>query len=138
MFRMLLVLIVVSFTLNSCSTADLLTQIEGKEWNVTSLLGKTVNTDDMMKGLPSLNFGENEKLFGSTGCNNFTGSYKLDGAKLSLDLGAMTKMFCPESTEQDFLNAINQVTNVKIDGNTLNLLNGSNTVMSLVSPKNEV
>lgn len=132
MFRMFLVLIVVSFILISCSTADLLTQIEGREWNVTSLLGKTLNADDMMKGLPSLNFSENEKLFGSTGCNNFTGSYKLDGAKLSLDPGAMTKMFCTESTEQDFLNAINQVTNVKMDGSTLILLNGTNTVMSLV------
>ncbi len=132
MFRVFLVLFGITFLVNSCSTADLLTELGGTEWNVTSLLGKTLNANDLSKGLPSLNFSDNGKLFGSTGCNNFTGSYKLDGTKLSLDPGAMTKMFCPGSTEQDFLNAINQVTNVKMDGNKLNLLNGTNTVMSLV------
>jgi hypothetical protein len=40
---MFLVLIVVLFILNSCSTADSLTQIEGKEWNVAPLLDKTQN-----------------------------------------------------------------------------------------------
>jgi len=136
LFRSFLVLIVASFMLISCSTADLVKQLGGTEWNVASLLGKTLNAGDMMKGLPSLNFSENGKLFGSTGCNNFTGSYKLDGTKVSFNPGAMTKMFCPENTEQDFLKAINEVTNVKMDGNTLNLLNGSKTVMSLV-PKSK-
>lgn len=132
MFRILLVLFGIAFLLNSCSSADLLTELGGTEWNVTSLLGKSLNADEITKGLPSLTFSENGKLFGSTGCNNFTGSYKLEGTKLSLDLGAMTKMMCPDNTEQNFLNAINQVTNVKMDGNTLKLLNGANTVMSLI------
>jgi heat shock protein HslJ len=131
MFRVILVLIGITFLVNSCSTADLLTQLGSTEWNVTSLLGKSLNAVDITKGLPSLNFSDNGKLFGSTGCNSFTGSYKLEGTKLSLDPGAMTKMMCSDNTEQDFLNAINQVTNLKMDGNTLNLLNGSKTVMSL-------
>ena len=76
-------------------------------------MGKSLNAADITKGLPSLNFSDNGKLFGSTGCNSFTGSYKLEGTKLSLDPGAMTKMMCPDNTEQDFLNAINQVTNIK-------------------------
>jgi heat shock protein HslJ len=131
MFRLLLVIVGITFLVNSCSTADLLTQLGGKEWNVTSLFGKPQDVDEITKGLPSLNFSDNGKLFGSTGCNNFTGSYKLDGTKLSLDPGAMTKMFCPGDTEQDFLRAINQVTSLKMDGNTLNLLNGTSPVMSL-------
>lgn len=108
----------------------------GKQWNVTSLLGKTLTADDALKTLPSLNFSDDGKLYGSTGCNNFTGSYKLDGTKLSLNPGAMTKMMCSGTTEQDFLTAINQVTNFKMDGNTLNLLNGAATVMSLVPKSN--
>lgn len=131
MFRVILVLIGITFLVNSCSTADLLTQLGSTEWNVKSLLGKSLNAADITKGLPSINFSDNGKLFGSTGCNSFTGSYKLEGTKLSLDPGAMTKMMCSDNTEQDFLNAINQVTNLKMDGNTLNLLNGSKTVMSL-------
>lgn len=131
MLRILFVIIGISIFLNACSSAELLTQLEGTGWSVTSLLGKTLKADEMTNGLPSLNFSDNGKLFGSTGCNNFTGSYKLDGANLSLDPGAMTKMFCPGETEQDFLVAISQVTNVKMDGNVLNLLNREKTVMSL-------
>ncbi len=117
---------------NGCSSSDSLSQLGGKEWNVTSIMGKTLTADDLTNGTPSLNFSDNGKLFGSTGCNTFAGSYKLNGTSLSLEPGSMTKMFCPESTEQDFLNAIKQVTNVKMEGSTLNLLNGANTVMSLI------
>jgi len=117
---------------SSCSSADLLSQLSGKEWNVTSLLGKNLNGGDAPGKLPSINFGDNGKLFGSTGCNNFVGSFKLEGTSLSLDPGAITKMFCPESSEDNFLTAIKQVTNLKMDGSTLNLLNGATTVMSLV------
>ena len=132
MLRMLFVIFSILLLVNACSSGDQLTQLVGTEWSVTSLLGKSLNAADITKGLPSLNFSDNGKLFGSTGCNSFTGSYKLEGTKLSLDPGAMTKMMCSDNTEQDFLNAIDQVTNVKMDGNTLNLLNGSNTVMSLI------
>ncbi len=132
MFRLILILVGIALLVNSCSSADLITQLGGQDWIVTSLLGNTLNANDLEKGLPSLNFSEDGKLFGSTGCNNFTGSYKLDGTKLSLNPGAMTKMFCPGDTEQKFLKAINQVTNLKMDASTLNLLNGTNTVMGLI------
>ena len=132
MLRMLFVVISILLLLNACSSGDQLTQLVGTEWSVTSLLGKSLNAAEITKGLPSLNFSDNGKLFGSTGCNSFTGSYKLGGTKLSLDPGAMTKMMCSDNTEQDFLNAINQVTNIKQNGNTLDLLNGAKTVMSLI------
>ena len=131
MLRMLFVIFGILLVLNACSSGDVLTQLGSTEWSVTSIMGKTLNGDEITKGLPSLNFSDNGKLFGSTGCNNFTGSYKLDGTKLSLDPGAMTKMFCPGDTEQDFLKAINQVTSLKMDVSKLNLLNGTSTVMSL-------
>jgi heat shock protein HslJ len=132
MFRLIFVLAIGAFVLNSCSTTDLVGQLGGKEWNVTSIMGKTLDVNESMKGLPSVNFGENGNLFGSTGCNNYNGSFKLNGTSLSLDPGAITKMFCPESYEQDFLGAVKQVTNVKMEGSSLNLLNGTNIVMSLV------
>lgn len=131
MLKLLFVLISAALVLNSCSAGDIANQLGGKEWQVTSLLGKTLNASDTMKGLPFLNFSENGKLFGSTGCNNFTGSYKLEGAKLSLNPDAITKMMCPGNTEQNFMSAVNNVTNLKLDGSTLNLLNGAKTVMIL-------
>lgn len=136
MLRLFITLLVVFAFISGCSSADLLTQLSGNEWNVTSLLGKSLGNNDSSTKMPSLNFGDNGKLFGSTGCNNFVGSFKLSGTSLSLDPGALTKMFCPDSPEQDFLTAVKQVTNVKLDGSTLNLLNGTNTVMSLI-PKSK-
>jgi heat shock protein HslJ len=132
MLRILFILVIGAFVLSSCGPTDLVSQLEGKEWNVTSILGKTIDANKSMKGMPSVNFSENGNLFGSTGCNNYNGSFKLDGTSLTLDPGAVTKMFCPESYEQDFLSAVKQVTNFKMDGSTLNLLNGENLVMTLL------
>jgi heat shock protein HslJ len=136
MLRTIVSYVVVLIVISGCSSADLLSQLYGKEWNVTSILGKTLTNGSNIEKLPSINFGDNGKLFGSTGCNNFIGSYKLSGTLLTLEPGALTKMFCPDSPEQEFLNAIRQVTNVKVDGSTLNLLNGANTVMTLVPKSN--
>lgn len=129
MLKLFIPLFVVVLLFSSCSSADLLTQLSNKEWNATTLLSKTISANEQ---IPSINFGDNGKLFGSTGCNKFVGSFKLDGNSLSLDPGAITKMFCPDSPEQDFLSAIKQVTNLKLDGTTLNLLNGAITIMTLV------
>lgn len=133
MVKSIFSLFIILILFSGCSSADLLTQLSGKEWNVTSLLGKSLTGSEE---IPSINFGDNGKLFGSTGCNNFVGSFKLESTSLSLDPGAITKMFCPDSPEQDFLTAIKQVSNLKMDGSTLNLLNGANTVMSLI-PKSK-
>jgi len=104
-------------------------------WVVNSLLGKQLDPAAYMKGLPSMNFGADGKLTGSTGCNNFTGNFKLDGMGVKLDPGAMTRMACPGNGEADFLAAAQQVTNLKMNGNTLSLLNGATEVMSLVPKK---
>ena len=132
MYKQTMLLIFSILILNACSASNVLSKLSGTNWDVTNLLGKTLASEDLTKGLPSLNFGENGKLFGSTGCNNFTGDFKLDGTKLSLNPGAITKMMCPGDTEQNFLNAIKQVTNIKMNGDNLELLNGAKTVMSLV------
>ena len=61
MLRIMFVLVIGALVLNSCSTTDLISQLGGKEWNVTSILGKTLDANESMKGLPSVNFGENGK-----------------------------------------------------------------------------
>jgi heat shock protein HslJ len=133
MKKVILFLFFVLLLVNSCSTSNLVSQLAGTNWNVTSILGEALVSEDIAKGLPSLSFSDNGKLFGSTGCNNFTGDFKLDGTKLSLNPGAITKMMCPSDTEQNFLNAIKQVTSIKMIGDKLELLSGAQTVMSLVS-----
>ena len=104
-------------------------------WVVSSLLGKQPDPAAYVKGMPSINFGSDGKLTGSTGCNNFTGNFKLEGMGVKLDPGAMTKMACPGNGEADFLSALQQVTDLKMNGSTLSLLNGASEVMSLVPKK---
>lgn len=132
MNKVILFLFFVMILVNSCSTSNVVSQLAGTNWDVTSILGESLVSENIAKGLPSLNFSDNGKLFGSTGCNNFTGDFRLDGTKLSLNPGAITKMMCPDDTEQNFLTAIKQVSNVKMNGDNLELLNGDKTVMSLV------
>ena len=129
MLKSIILIFLVITIISGCSSTDLLTQISGKEWNVTSLLGKTLTGSEKP---PTINFGDNGKIFGTTGCNNFVGNFKLSGSSLSLDPGALTKMFCPDSPETEFLSAIKQVTNIKMENGTLNLLNGTHSVITLI------
>jgi len=63
------------------------------KWNVISIIGKILTVNNERNGMPSLIFNVNEKLFGSTGCINFAGSYKPTGTSLSLEPGPKTKIF---------------------------------------------
>jgi putative lipoprotein len=69
-----------------------------------------------------------EKLTGSTGCNNFTGSYIASQGALQFMPGATTMKMCAPAVaqqEQAFLAALKATTAYKVDGSTLELLNGN-------------
>lgn len=132
MYKLLFTFIFVLVILSGCSSVKEITELGESRWVATSLLGKTLTDNEAAKKLPSINFGENGKLFGSTGCNNYTGFFKIKGNTISLNPGAMTKMMCPGNVEQNFLNAIRQATKYRLDGDRLDLLNGTKTVMRLV------
>ncbi|KAB2844537.1 MAG: META domain-containing protein, partial [Ignavibacterium sp.] len=62
----------------------------------------------------------------------FIGSFKTDKNLISLEPGAVTKMHCQNSPEEAFLSAIKRVKEFKLEGNTLTLLNKSETIMTLI------
>lgn len=105
-------------------------------WELSELFGSAVQAADYMKGLPNMAFSEDGKFTGSTGCNQFTGDYSLEGAALKVNPGAMSKMACPGDGEALFLNAISKVAGAKVDGDKLTLLDeGKKTLMKLVKSK---
>lgn len=113
-----------------------LDQLTSGNWELNELFGNTVQAADYMKGLPSLAFSDDGKLSGSTGCNQFSGDYTLEGAAVKVNPGAMSKMACPGDGEALFLNGISKVAGAKIDGDKLALLDeGKNTIMKLVKAK---
>lgn len=125
-------------TFASCSSVgnlNPLSLLTGNNWVLSSLMGKALDPSKFLNGLPSLSFLEGGGLTGFTGCNNFNGNFSLDGTKVNLDPGAMTKKACEGSGENDFLGALQQVSNLKVNKNKLTLLDGAKELMSFV-PQN--
>jgi heat shock protein HslJ len=78
-------------------------------------------------------FGEDGTLAGSSGCNQYSGTYALTGETLAIGPLATTKMACPEdimTQETRFLAALAGSTGYRLSGDTLTLLlaDGSNGV----------
>lgn len=85
---------------------------------------------------PTITFNSHDgKVSGITGCNNFNGSFKIDGSKLSWADGmATTRKMCEDMTgEQTFLATLKKVNSYAItgEGKTLNLIMGDMAVMRL-------
>jgi len=71
-------------------------------------------------------FGEDGSLSGSAGCNNYSGTYDIDGENMSIGPLAATEKFCeqPEGTmdqESEYLAALQTVATWSIDGDVLDL-----------------
>ena len=74
---------------------------------------------------------EERAATGSTGCNRFTGSYTLNGGRLSLGMTATTRMACPPplmALEADYLEALRLTGSFRILGDTLELLGEAGAV----------
>jgi heat shock protein HslJ len=69
---------------------------------------------------------------GSGGCNRFTGSYELNGDRVSLDSMTVTLMACSEGmeTENAFLDTLRRVHGWRITGQQLELLDTAGNVVA--------
>ncbi len=120
---------------SSVKSLNPLSLLTGNSWALSSLLGQGLDLSQFSGGVPFLNFMDDGKLTGFSGCNNFNGSFKLEGTDINLDPGAMTRKACPGTGEQDFISALSQVKNLKVGKDKLTLLDGAKELMSFV-PKN--
>ena len=69
-------------------------------------------------------FGEDGSLSGSAGCNSYSGTYEVDDNQIKIELGPLSMMFCEEpegvmDQESDYLEALQSVTQYKIQGEQL-------------------
>jgi len=78
--------------------------------------------------VPSLRFdAAARRVSGTSGCNNFAGSYTQSGPALRFSLLATTRMACApplDALEARFLDALNRTTGFKVEGNLLELRDG--------------
>ncbi|SNS57505.1 Heat shock protein HslJ [Belliella buryatensis] len=130
-----LLLLIVFLSFSSCSSISNLNPLSlltGNNWVLSSLLGGGLDASKFTSGLPFLNFMDGGKLAGFTGCNNFSGSFQIDGTSLNLDPGAMTKKACEGGGEDQFISLLIQAKNFKVAKDKLTLLDGAKELMSFI------
>jgi heat shock protein HslJ len=107
----------------------------GKKWILSSLMGKP-DLSEFNLGMPTLSFLEGDRLAGFAGCNSFSGNFTLEGSRLILDRGAMTKKNCLGIGEDEFITSLEKVNNFTVEKEKLTLMEGSLELMSFI-PKKE-
>ncbi|MBC7923893.1 MAG: META domain-containing protein [Ferruginibacter sp.] len=122
--------------LASCSSpkislSDAMNLLKGN-WALQSIAGQSGLGTLFADKLPALQFDtEGMKVSGNNGCNNIRGPLSLEaGNKISFGQLAGTKMACPGQGEGIFMDALNKVTNFKVDNGVMKLLAGEQEVMS--------
>jgi len=122
----------------SCSSSKVQNNsgsLTSSQWSLVSISGKTIDAASLNSKIPFVVFTPDNGFKGYTGCNEFVGTYKYEEGKLSLDQGMITKMFCADSPETEFLSAIRQTTGYKISGKELMLYNGTTEVLKFITKK---
>jgi hypothetical protein len=103
-------------------------------WVLTLFGDRQLETQDFRKGLPVLEFHLNDnRVVGSTGCNQISGKVRMRGNKITIGQLATTRMACPNMAfEQEFLSAItNKSFQYSIDAGRLMLTGDNGMVMEL-------
>ena len=98
--------------------------LRGTKWMLIELDGKAVPPSTTKPAYLMFD-PDGENYSGSSGCNQVTGKFQLDGNSLQLLGGAMTMMACPEplmKQEQEFNKALTATGSYELTGSVLELL----------------
>ncbi|WP_372654646.1 META domain-containing protein [Halobacteriovorax sp.] len=123
------VLFLASIFLLSCSTPKkVLTQNILGKWKVTDIQNVTLIKD----ADAFFNFQMEEKLSGNTSCNNYFGSFKVNGRQLSITKSGATKKLCfgkLNNYEFLFFESIGKVNSFEVERNFLTLFDQEGKVL---------
>lgn len=103
------------------------TPLTGTLWQVVSVNnGQQAVTGVISGTLLTATFQEDGTIFGSGGCNNYSGGYTVEGDAIQIGPLAMTMMFCPEpegvmEQEMAFSAALESAATFSIQGDMLEL-----------------
>jgi len=101
--------------------------LEGAAWRLQELPGARPAALAQMSRPVTMRF-ESGRVAGFAGCNNFSGSYTLDGAQLQIGPVASTQMACPEpgsSIETAVHQALKGTLRFAVDGGSLSATTAS-------------
>ena len=106
--------------------------LEGALWRMVSYRdvdGEMVLTYPEVKSIAVFESGQ---VSGNTGCNNYNGSYEVDGNRISFGPMALTLMACPPpeaKQEQGYLSALGMTSTFAVDGDNLEIRDQADEVV---------
>lgn len=109
------------------------------DWEATSIQTGNALSSPLPGTTITATFADDGTLSGSAGCNQYTGSYTLDGGSIEIGTLAATKKACaaPEGVmeqEAAYLAALPTATHFRVDGGSLALLAADGTFVASYVP----
>jgi heat shock protein HslJ len=121
-----LVLLVLIF-LAGCSSTVPPEELTKTRWVLVSYLDERDNQASVPPLITAaIEFQKDGQITGFTGCNNYVGTYRIDGGLITIsDLGS-TEKYCPSpegimNFEDQYLSLLSDTTRYNLDGNELTL-----------------
>jgi len=94
-------------------------QLTGVRWKLTELMGQAIPATEP-DTTPYLQFGDDGRVSGFAGCNQFTGAYQVEDLRLTFKPMATTQKAClSDSVEQQFLSTIQGIDNYSLNDSGL-------------------
>ena len=128
---MLLAIVAVSVSLIGCSggTADL----EDIKWMLTSYGPEGNLKNPLPDTQVTATFdSETKEVGGNAGCNHYSGGYRVDGDKLTIEGPfAVTEMWCGEEKddqEKEYIDILLDAASYEVDGDVLIIHSGNNVL----------
>ncbi len=94
-------------------------------WNLTSYGTTEAQSPALADVEAGLTFNEDGTLTGTSGCNQFSGTYKVDGNEIAFNEIASTLMLCDTplmEQEEAMSQMLSELTAYRIEGNTLSIV----------------
>ena len=112
--------------------------LAGTEWQLVSLGPPGSETNIVAGTTPTLNFGEDGRVGGSTGCNNYGGTYEVRGDTISIGRLVSTRRACLDQNaneqERRFLAALEAANRFRLSSNRLAIFSDrARTVLNFAS-----
>jgi len=134
MKRLLLLALPFALLAAACSSGGSDTQPTDHAWQLTGITGSDGSmSEPVAAAAPTLAFDDGNAV-GDASCNQYTGSYELDGSSLTFGPFISTQMACGDEGVMDqetaYLTALQSVNGWSIDGDTLTLTSDGAAVLT--------
>jgi heat shock protein HslJ len=116
-------------------------ELAGSSWAATAFNNGSQAVIGVLEGTTlTLDFDKDGNLSGNAGCNNFTGTYQLDGDQITIGPLANTMMMCEDpqgvmDQEAQYLAALQSAGTYLIEGNVLELRTKDDALAGLFNRK---